>query len=380
VRAPAELLDALRARSSAMLESVEALVRIESPSTDRSATAACADELAALGHELLGARPQRVDVEGCPHLRWSFGERTRVVLLGHLDTVWPLGTLARWPFSVQGDIATGPGAFDMKAGLVQGLYALAMQDDLDGVTVLVTGDEELGSPTSRPLVEDTARDAEAVLVLEPSARGALKTVRKGVSLYRIETSGRAAHAGLEPEEGVNALVELAHQVLAVVDLARPEIGTTVSPTVLTAGTTSNVIPARGTLTVDVRVASSAEQERVDEGIRALSAITPDASVTVSGGPNRPPLSEGASTALLIEARRLAAALALPPLETATVGGASDGNFTAGLGVPTLDGLGAVGDGAHAEGEHIVVAAMPERAALVAALVADLLAKPLQPTG
>jgi glutamate carboxypeptidase len=367
-----DLLATLRQQAPRMLDAVAALVEVESPSTDRTATAACADVLAAMGADLLGAAPERVDVDGCPHLRWDLGGGGRVVLLGHLDTVWPLGTLARWPFSVRDGIATGPGVFDMKAGIVQGLHALALQDDLDGVTVLVTGDEEIGSPTSRQLVEDTARGADAVLVLEPSAGGALKTVRKGVSQYGVELVGRAAHAGLDPEKGVNALVELAHQVLAVTELADPSLGTTVSPTTASAGSAMNTIPARARFEVDVRVTTAAEQQRVDEAMRALSGELDGATVRVTGGPNRPPLDEEASASLLAHARSLAEELGLPPLGAVSVGGASDGNFTAGIGVPTLDGLGGVGDGAHAEGEHVIVGTMPERAALVAALVRDLL--------
>lgn len=209
-------------------------------------------------------------------------------------------------------------------------------------------------------------------MLEPSAGGALKTARKGVSTYRVEVQGRAAHAGLEPEKGANALIELAHQVLHLEALARPEMGTTVTPTVAGAGTTTNTVPAVAYVDVDVRVASGAEQQRVDQAMHALSATVAGTAVVVSGGPNRPPLPAFSSAALAARAVGLAAELGLGPLATCEVGGGSDGNFTAALGVPTLDGLGAVGDGAHARGEHVLVSAMPERAALVAALLEDLL--------
>lgn len=370
--APADprVLDRLRARRAELVADLDALVSAESPSRDHAATAACGEVLSELVRRSLGAEPERIEVDGYTHLRWTFGE-PRILLLGHLDTVWPLGTLARWPFAVDGDVATGPGAFDMKAGLVQGLHALSTLDDLDGIAILVTSDEELGSPTSRGLIEGTARGLDATLVLEASAAGALKTGRKGVSLYRLTVHGRAAHAGLDPEKGANALLELAHQVPVVAGLADAAEATTVTPTVAAAGTTTNVVPALATVDVDVRVTSIAEQERVDRSMHALRAVVPGASLELSGGPNRPPLETRLAEELYARARRLAGDLGLGPVAGVQVGGASDGNFTAGLGVPTLDGLGAVGDGAHAEGEHVLVPAMPERAALLAALIDDL---------
>ena len=377
------LVAALRARTDAMVADLEALVAVESPSSDPLATRDCLGVASALGRRLLGADGEVVEVDGRAHLRWRLGHGLpRVLLLAHADTVWPRGTLARWPFAVRDDgTATGPGTFDMKAGLVQGLHALACLDELDGVELLVTTDEELGSATSRGLIEDAARGLDAVLVLEPSAPGGLlKSARKGVSTYELVVTGRAAHAGLEPERGVNALVELAHQVLAVGAIAAPGAGTTVTPTVAVAGTTMNVVPAAARATVDVRVATPGEQERVDRAIRGLRPVMPQARLDVLGGPNRPPLPRSASTALLARAEALCAALGLPWPGHVAVGGGSDGNLTAGVGTPTLDGLGPVGDGAHAEGEHVVVAAMPERAALVAALVADVLARGPEPSG
>jgi glutamate carboxypeptidase len=347
------------------------MVAIESPSADPAATAACAAHTAALAKRLLGADAEHCEAGGRVHLRWTFG-RPRVLLLGHLDTVWPHGTVARWPFEVTDGIATGPGAFDMKAGVVQGLHALSLLDDLDGVVVLMTSDEELGSPTSRELIEETAQGLDATLVLEPSIDGALKTGRKGVSNYVLHVQGRASHAGLDPEKGVNALVELAHQVLRACDLARPEVGTTVTPTVAAAGTTGNVVPAAASMTLDVRAATDAEQQRVDAALRAVRPVLAEAGLRLEGEINRPALAESSSARLFATAQRLAGELGLPALQGRSVGGGSDGNFTAGLGIPTLDGLGAVGDGAHAEGEHVVVATMPERAALVAALLTELL--------
>jgi glutamate carboxypeptidase len=246
---------------------------------------------------------------------------------------------------------------------------------VDGVTILVTGDEELGSPSSRGLIEDDASGCVAALVLEASGPGgALKTERKGVSLYEVAITGRAAHAGLEPEKGINAAVELAHQLLAVAGLADAAQGTTVTPSVANAGTTTNTVPAAARFSVDVRVTSAAEQQRVDAAMRARQPVLPGAAVDVRGGPNRPPLEAGASAALFERAVELAAELGLPAISGVAVGGASDGNFTAGAGVPTLDGLGAVGGGAHADSEHVLVAELPGRTALVAALTADLLAR------
>lgn len=366
-------LAALHDQLDEMVTALRALVEAESPSNDSRALAACADLVATIGSDLLGAEPERVEVDGLAHLRWRFGGATRVLLLCHYDTVWPLGTLASWPWRVDDGIATGPGAFDMKAGLVQGLYALASLDDLDGVCLLATADEEVGSHSSRALIESEAAGAAGALVLEPSAgrAGALKIARKGTSTYQLEITGLAAHAGLEPEKGVNALVELAHQVLALEGIARPELGTTVTPTVASAGTTQNTVPAAARVQVDVRAFDPDEQRRVDDDLRRLAPKVPGARLAVHGEPNRPPLPERASAELFALASKLAADLGLKPLESAAVGGGSDGNLTAGIGVRTLDGLGAVGGNPHALGEHVVLAAMPDRAALVAALVEAL---------
>lgn len=365
------LLASLRSDTDAMVERLGQLVGIESPTSDLDRVGEVAGAVAAMGAEFLGRDPEWIDTAGRPNLRWQFGESRRVVLLGHVDTVWPAGTLGRWPFSVEAGRATGPGAFDMKAGIVQLFFAMRRLDDLDGLTILFNSDEETGSRASRELIETTARDAEAVLVLEASAAGALKVARKGVSLYDIDVAGRAAHAGLEPEKGANAVVELAHQILSVGDLGRPQEGTTVTPTVASAGSTINTVPAEASVHLDVRVFTTEEQQRVHEALGRLSSHNPDVVVTVRGGPNRPPFPESSSRQLFALANRLAGDLGLPPLEGVAVGGGSDGNFTAGIGVPTLDGLGAVGDHAHAEGEYVEVAAMADRAALLASLVSNL---------
>ena len=358
---------AMEARLPQILADIEELVTCESPSADLAAVAASAGAVARVGERLLGQAPERIVRDGRTHLRWRLGSSAgRVLLLAHHDTVWPLGSLKTHPFSVQDGVLRGPGCFDMKTGLVMALHAVAALGSPGGVTILVTGDEEVGSPTSRGLIEQEAAGGRAALVLEASADGgALKTTRKGTSLYHVRAVGRAAHAGLEPERGVNATVELAHQILAVSAVADPGRGTTVTPTAMSAGSTMNTVPAAGEFAIDVRMWDPAEQLRVDAAIRALMPVVPDAVLEVSGGPNRPPLAAGASAALYARACTIAAGLGLPPLTQAAVGGASDGNFTAGVGTPTLDGLGAVGGGAHADHEYLVVGALAERAGLVA---------------
>jgi glutamate carboxypeptidase len=359
---------------SELLADIRELVECESPSADLAAVARSAEVVARVGARRLGVEPERIVLAGRTHLCWRLGSGpARVLVLGHHDTVWPLGSLATHPCTVEDGVLRGPGSFDMKAGLVMAFHALA---GIDGVTLLVTGDEELGSPSSRGLIEEEASGCEAALVLEASADGgALKTERKGVSLYDVRAVGRAAHAGLEPEAGVNATVELAHQVIAVAALGRPEVGTTVTPTASRAGTTTNTVPAAGSFSVDVRVRTIEEQDRVDAAMRALRPVLPGAVLEVTGGPNRPPLEASASAALFDRVSTLAPRFGLTPPMSAAVGGASDGNFTAGVGTPTLDGLGAVGGGAHADDEHVLVDELPGRTALLAALVADLLAKP-----
>jgi glutamate carboxypeptidase len=365
---------------SLFLRDLRELVECESPSSDLAAVARSADLVARIGTARLGVEPEYVVLEGRTHLRWRFGSGpTRVLVLGHHDTVWPIGSLLTHPWSHEGGVVRGPGCFDMKAGVAMAFHALVDLPDRDGVTLLVTGDEEIGSPSSRELIEEEARGASAALVLEASADGgALKTERKGVSLYEVGVVGRAAHAGLEPERGVNAALELAHQLLVVSSLGDPDAGTTVTPTVAQAGTTTNTVPARGSFAVDVRARTAAEQDRVHQAMVGLRTVVPGASLEITGGPNRPPLEATASAELFDRATALAAQLGLPAPTRAAVGGASDGNFTAGVGTPTLDGLGAVGGGAHADDEHVLVEQLSGRTALLTALVSDLLAEPTKP--
>lgn len=362
----------LRARTDRMLEDLATLVAIDSPSEDVAATARCVRAAAELGRELLGVAPEEVVVDGHTHLRWTFGSEPKVALLGHLDTVWPLGTSERWPFHVKDGIASGPGCFDMKGGVVQLLHAASVVEDRSGLTILLTTDEEIGSPSSRALIESSVAGARAALVCEPSADGALKTERKGASRYRITILGRAAHAGLDPEKGANATHEAAHATMSIAELGDAGQGTTVTPTLLRSGTSVNTVPAQADLFVDVRARSTGEQERVEEALKAMQPVIPGTSLHIERLGMTPPLPRESSAGLFEVASRIAEELGLPALTEAAVGGASDGNFTAAMGVPTLDGLGAVGGGAHAEGEYLVVGDLSARAALVAALATEIL--------
>jgi glutamate carboxypeptidase len=358
------------AEPSELVADITTLVNCESPSADLAAIARCADLVDALAVRRIGNPAERISTDGRLHLRWTFGT-PRVVLLGHLDTVWPIGTLQRWPVTVDGDRISGPGVFDMKAGIVELFAALATLGDLDGVAILITSDEEVGSGTSRQLIESTCRGARAALVLEPSADGALKVARKGVGQFRVDLTGRAAHAGLDPHNGINATVEAAHQILAVTALGDPDAGTTVTPTLMKSGTTANTVPAAASLMVDVRAESVAEMQRVESALQSLSAQLPGAAVKTVAESVRPPLERHMSTDLFATACRLARDLELAELTGVAVGGGSDGNLTAAMGVPTLDGLGAVGGNAHAEGEWASVDALWERTTLLAALVSEL---------
>lgn len=368
-----------------MLVDLEHLIRCESPSADLTAVARSADLIAAIGERRLGFAPERLVIEGVTHLRWRLGspapEAPRVLLLAHHDTVWPIGSIETHPFSIQDGVLRGPGCFDMLTGLVMGIHAASEFTAGAGhlghltdaaVTLLVTGDEETGSHTSRALIEQEAMGCVATLVLESTGDGgALKIGRKGVSNYRVEITGRAAHAGLEPEKGLNATVELAHQVGVVQGFADPAAGTSVVPTVARAGTTTNTVPARASFMVDVRALTIAEQKRVDEAFRSLTSHT-GATITVTGGVNRPPLETSAAEGVWRRALAVSRDLGLQLPDAIVVGGASDGNYTASVGVPTLDGLGAVGGGSHADHEHVIVDEIAPRTALLVALMRDLL--------
>jgi glutamate carboxypeptidase len=362
------------------IETTEALVRLESPTSDKAAADRCADELARrLGG--IGGRVQRLPrAEAGDHLLAEFGCGPRqVLILGHLDTVWEIGTLARRPLRHEDGRLYGPGVFDMKAGLVIGMLALRALGESESawpcrVTFLVTSDEETGSASSRSVIEDEALRSEAVLVLEPSLPGgALKTSRKGCGEFVVRVDGVPAHAGIEPEAGASAIHELARQIIAIEGLQDAASGTTLNVGVIRGGTRTNVVAAAAEAVVDVRVATMDEAARVTAAMAALRPHDSRTRLTVSGGVDRPPMERTAGVAgLLRHAQAVAAQLGRDLGEGAT-GGGSDGNLTAAIGVPTLDGLGAVGGGAHADDEHICVGDLAWRAALVAGLLRRILA-------
>jgi len=375
----------------AMLGDLEELVRCESFSADHAAVARSAEVVGALGMRLLGVEPETIVLDGVTHLRWSFGT-PRVLLVGHHDTVWPIGSLESHPWSVAGGVARGPGVLDMKAGLVQMFHALASLPSLDGVCVLVNGDEEVGSPTSRVLIEQYASVCAAAFVMEAAADGSgtLKMARKGISRYEVVVHGRAAHAGLEPQKGVNAAVEAAHQILAINGLAASMASAatgssvlgppTITPTLLSAGSSANTVPALARIAVDVRVPTTSAQDHVDDLMQGLSARVPGARLAVRGGRTRPPMPPESSAELFALANRIAVGLGQRGLRGTAVGGGSDGNLTAAVGCPTLDGLGAVGGGAHAATEYVDVTAMIPRATLLARLITQVREHPVSPSG
>ncbi len=353
-----------------LVERLGQLVSIETPSGDEAGLSRAMELLRSWFDPILG-RGTDVTRDGVPHMMWRPAGRPAVLLLGHVDTVWPLGTIRERPFAVRGERAVGPGVFDMKAGLVIALEALRMVQDSSRVALLVTGDEEVGSVSSRPLIEEVAADCAVVLVLEPSLDGAVKTARKGAALYQVDVRGRAAHAGLEPELGANALIELAHLVLEIAGWGDADRGTTVTPTVAQAGAAVNAVPAHADLRVDVRAWDADELDRIHTAMRSLRSHDEDVEVHVGGAINRYPMELATSRSLLDLARTASAECGLGPVSEARAGGASDGNFTAALGVPTLDGLGAVGGGAHADHEWVEVSSLGGRAALVARMIEGL---------
>lgn len=371
--------DPVSASTSEMVEDLAALVRCESPSSEIPALARCADLVALTGRRLLGTAPERVDVAGVPQLAWPATGEPRVLLLAHLDTVWPLGSLATHPWTLEGGIARGPGVFDMKAGLVMALHALA---DLPGdvrshVTLLVTADEETGAPTSRPRILTEARRHPTTLVLEASAPGgAWKDARRGVARFTLEVRGRAAHAGLDPHAGINAITAAAPLIAGVAALDRFPDGASVTATTLHAGSAVNTVPARAELTVDVRTPNLGEQTRVEAGLRALEPGVPGSVLVVTGGATHPPLERSHTAPVLTRARAVATGRGLEVARPQAVGGASDGNIAASVGSLVLDGLGAVGGGAHADDEHVRVADLAPRTDFLAALTTSLVEDPL----
>jgi glutamate carboxypeptidase len=374
----------LAPRQVEMVRMLGDLVEIESGSDDPAGLAAAAALLEDLFVDFGEITRHDAHSAGLSHLLLDVpgtggGRLPHVVVLGHYDTVWPRGTLQRMPYSVDKDgVARGPGCFDMKGGMVLLYFALLeLQASDDGarrdIRVILNCDEEIGSISSRALIRAVADGAHAALVLEsPLPGGALKTARKGTGIYHVEVFGRAAHAGIEPELGASAIVELAHQVLALDALNDYQRGTTVNVGIVEGGTRLNVTPARATADISIRVADTAEAERLDAAIKGLQTHVRGTSLAVRAGPARPPMQRtAASMRLFGHARHIAAQIGLPDLLDGATGGGSDGNLVAALGVPTLDGLGPEGGGAHAEDEHVITASMPRRAALLTGLLAEL---------
>ena len=355
-------------RLEPMLAALEALVRCESPTEDIDACRSVVQLASDIATRVLGVPAQIKEIEGRPVFWWG-AEEPRVLVLAHLDTVWPHGSYQP-VWEINGDVLRGPGTFDMKAGFIQALYALK---GIEGSVALVaTTDEETGSHASRALIKDLSSKADAVLVLEASLDGKVKTGRKGTAMYQIKVHGLAAHAGLEPEKGVNTTTEIAHTILALAALENVEHGTTVVPTLLRSGNTTNTVPDVAVLDIDARSFSQAELERVDAAIKKFAPVNPQARFEITGGLNRPPLQPSSTQALYERAEKVAAAMGMKPLGSAEVGGASDGNIAAAAGARVLDGLGAVGGGAHAPNEWVSIAAMQERSDFLHHFIKDLL--------
>ena len=379
-----KLLNWLCEQEPAIVRLLGRMVDIESPSHDKAAVDRFGSMIAAewkrrgarvrLLHQRKFGNHVRADL-WLDHGRRPKGQ---LLVLGHLDTVYPLGTLAKTPFRVAQGRAWGPGTFDMKGGHA---IALAAADALRELGIparkktvfLWTSDEEVGSATSRRTIESLARQSDAVFVLEPAFGndGHLKTERKGVGEAELLVTGRSAHAGIEPESGVNAVHELALQITRLLKWNDPQRGITVQANVITGGTVTNVVPERARASIDVRLARAADARTLNRKLHALRPVLPGARIEVRGGINRPPMERTPeSRALFLHAQELAREMEIA-LREASTGGGSDGNFTAALGIPTLDGLGAVGDGAHSPREHVIVRHLPERAALLAGLLATL---------
>jgi glutamate carboxypeptidase len=367
-----------------MLSLLRKMVEIESPSDDKAAVdrmgAFLADAFERLGGQVT-FYPQEAAGN---HLKVDFpgggsdrADGKPVLLLGHFDTVWPMGTLAKMPFQMKDGRAFGPGVYDMKAGIAMMMFALRALKESGAahrpVTILLDTDEEVGSTTGRPIVEATAKDCEAVLVLEPSQgpQGHLKTSRKGVGDMTIRVRGRASHSGVDFEKGRSAVVELARQLLEIVKFTDLTRGITVNPGVIQGGTRSNVIAAEAWAEVDLRIARIADAAELEKKFAALKPFDPDCTIELSGGINRPPMERTEGTVRLFGMAQGIAQSIGWKLEESSTGGGSDGNFTSALGIPTLDGLGALGEGAHASNESVVIQELPQRTALLAGLIQSL---------
>lgn len=377
---PKELLRAFKPLLPEMLEILREFVTAESPSLEKTAADHCC-EIIAEEWKKLGVTVERIPQEHRgDHLRVTYApEKSRsssqVLVLGHYDTVYPTGTLEKTPFHISGGKAYGPGTFDMKSGIVQAIFALrALQHaniiPTKRIVFLWTSDEEIGSASSRQLTETEARRSEAVFVLEPSfgPRGLLKTARKGVGEAQLHVQGRASHAGLAPEEGVNAIHELACQIARIEKWNDSRRGVSINADIIEGGTRTNVIAESARAVLDLRALRASDMRGLERRLYALRPVHNRARLKITGGFDRPPLERKVCATLFTRAKALAKQMNLS-LGECTVGGGSDGNFTGALGIPTLDGLGAVGDGAHSDHEYVLVNTMPTRAALLAALLA-----------
>jgi glutamate carboxypeptidase len=360
-----------------MVQLLKEIVERESPSTNKELTDALGSWLAEQFSRLTKGEVTKIENDQYGHhYRAEWGEgKEQLLLLAHFDTVWPEGTIDSKPFRIEDGKAYGPGVFDMKGGIVQGLFALHALEELGKklnkkIVFLFTSDEEIGSPTSQELIEKEAAGSDRVFVLEPAmgVEGAIKTSRKGVGIFQLQVEGKPAHSGIDPEKGVSAIGELAHQINYLHGLTDLSLGTTVNVGTIQGGTTSNVIAAHAEAEIDLRVKAQSEFDRMIPLIQNLDPINDQTSLEVTGGINRPPLERTEDVQSMYSAARSLSSeylnIELPEKET---GGGSDGNFAAQL-APTLDGLGAVGDGAHANHEHLIVKEMPVRSALLALLL------------
>ena len=373
----ANTLEYLAPQLPNMLEVLERWVNHDSPTLDKPAVDKLGRQIANTFAELGASVEILPQSEYGDHYRvaWGQGEQ-QILLLGHLDTVWPLGEAARRPFAIQDGRACGPGVSDMKSGIVIGLYALKAiietnQQSGQRLVYLLTSDEELGSPTSRALIEAEARRSDYALILEPSRGGPLTTWRKGVGHFWLEITGIASHAGVDPEKGVSAIEEMARQILNLHAMSDLTQGISVSVGVVQGGSRVNVIAASAQAEIDLRVMAAEDERRMERAILELKPILKGTSIMVRGGINRPPFEESAPGLALYERARMIGARLGLELDKTGSGGGSDGNFTAAAGVATLDGLGAVGQGSHALSESIHIDSLPQRAALVAELILDL---------
>ena len=354
-----------------IIQDLKALVEFESPSEDLGACRGVVDLAVGIANKNLSVKAEVIEENGRPVFWWG-SKNPEIILLAHLDTVWPKNSFKPlWQES--GDVVKGPGIFDMKAGFLQALYAIKEIPGAESkVALIATTDEELGSQSSKELIKSISSKAKAVLVLEASLNGKVKTGRKGTSMYQIKIHGRASHAGLEPEKGINATVEISRIVSELAKLENPEHGTTVVPTTLHSGTTTNTVPALAVLDLDIRSFLSSELIRIDTAIKLLAAQNPEARIEITGGINRPPLEISSTKALYEKLEAVAKSIGMDPIGHASVGGASDGNFAAAAGAQVLDGLGAVGDGAHAPHEQILLSSIPTRVTLLTAFIKELI--------